>query len=385
MARRTPTDAEQRQLTELRRTGARIELYPGDVARAADVASVVNAIRSSGRPLAGVFHLAGTLDDGFVQSQTVDKMTRVFSAKACGAWHLHQATLHEPLDYFVLFSSIASTFGSAGQANHAAANAFMDALARHRHAVGLAGQSINWGPWSGIGAAAARDVAERVGLDGIGMLTPAEGMRLFEHVLVTQHPQLLAVRLEWDRLPSRWKSMPLFTLLSEPKGPTRAADPGKSNFRTRLTLAPANQRYRLLLSHLQALAAQTLGVKDPASLPTDQALADAGLDSLASLELSHRIEESLSTHVASTFVFDYPTLTDMAGHFLHTLPDTPDTNPSQTSTMMATPFEEDHPSLHDNPIDDPFDESRADEDTPGEEVSQELQELTRELDRWGQV
>jgi acyl transferase domain-containing protein/SAM-dependent methyltransferase/acyl carrier protein len=385
MARRAPTDAEQRQLAEIRRTGARIELYSGDVANADDVKSVLRSIRSTDKPLTGVFHLAGTLDDSFVQSQTVDKMTRVFSAKACGAWLLHQATLDDSLDYFVLFSSAAAAFGSAGQANHAAANAFMDALARHRHAVGLVGQSINWGPWSGIGAAAARDVAQRVGLDGIGMLTPTEGMRLFEQVLISQHPQLLAVRLEWDRLPSRWKSLPLFALLSEPKGPTRTSDQAENNFRSRLILAPANQRYQLLLSHLQALAAQTLGVKDPVSLATDQALADAGLDSLASLELSHRIEESLSTHISSTFVFDFPTLTDMANHFVQTLAAEPATVTAQASANPSTWSADEEVDPDGEPFNDALDYSPADEGITGEDVSQELQELTRELDRWGQV
>ena len=319
MARRAPTESEQNQLMELQRKGACVELYAGDVSRVDDVESVLNSIRLGERPLAGVFHLAGTLDDGLVQNQTWNKMTRVFSAKAMGAWILHLATLREPLDHFVLFSSVASTFGSAGQSNHAAANAFMDALVRYRRTRGLAGQSINWGPWSGIGAAAARDVAQRAGLEGIGMLTPAEGMRALEHVLHSQRPQLIPVRLEWDRLPARWRALPLFALLGEQKEATPAAAERASDFRSRLALAPANQRYQILLSHLQTLAAQTLGVKEPASLPADQALADAGLDSLASLELSHRIEESLSTPISSTFVFDYPTLHDMADHFTQTL------------------------------------------------------------------
>jgi acyl carrier protein len=269
----------------------------------------------------------------------------------------------------------------------------MDALARHRRTTGLAGQSINWGPWSGIGAAAARDVAQRAGLEGIGMLTPAEGMRALEHVLQSQHPQLTAVHLEWDRFPARWRKLPLFTLLDEQKKATPAAAERESNFRSRLAQAPANQRYQILLSHLQALAAQTLGVKEPASLPADQALADAGLDSLASLELSHRIEESLATPISSTFVFDYPTLHDMAGHFAQTLLETPAADLAPTSATAPTRLDDDAAmrmdddgfrDVMDDTLDDTLDDRTADEGVTHESVSQELQELSQELDRWGQ-
>ena len=128
--------------------------------------------------MAGVFHLAGTLDDSLISGQTPEKFATVFGPKVRGGWNVHLATRGDPLEHFVLFSSVSSVFGSTGQANHAAANAFLDGLAGCRQKLGLPALAIDWGPWSDIGAAAARDVASRGDLSGIGMISPGEGIAI---------------------------------------------------------------------------------------------------------------------------------------------------------------------------------------------------------------
>ena len=315
LTRRTPTAEETNILGDLRRSSTQVHVLAGDVSSRADIDTVLAALRGTGKPVAGVFHLAGVLDDGLIQGQSLAKLTRVFASKVTGAWLLHRATLRDPLEHFVLFSSVAATFGSPGQSNHAAANSFLDSPAHHRRVQGQPGQTINWGPWSGIGAAASRDVSQRGDLAGIGMLTPAEGLQLFERALRAQREQVIAVRLDWNQFPARWKSLPLFAQLVTTKPSAADITQPHSDFRTTLASAPAEQCHRLLVAHLQSLTAQTLGVKDPLSLLPDLPLSDMGLDSLASLELCHRLEESLATPVASTFVFDYPTLNEMAAQF----------------------------------------------------------------------
>ena len=288
LARRQPTAAEQHCIAQIIEHGATVEILRGDVSRSADVHAALEALRRGGRPLAGVFHLAGILDDALIARQSPEKFARVFAPKVAGAWNLHFATLDQPLDYFVLFSSAAAVFGSAGQANHAAANAFLDALARHRRSRGLPGQTINWGPWSSIGAAASRDVAQRGNFAGIGMLTPEEGISILENTLAANQVQVVAVRLDWEQLPAQWKERPLFEKLIPSAAVTGSVHQQASEFLATYRTTPESQKRNCLLSHLQSLVSRTLGISDPATIPSDQALSDlrtrlarlAGIESL---------------------------------------------------------------------------------------------------------
>jgi acyl transferase domain-containing protein len=138
---------------QLRASGAIVRVVKADVARSDHVARLIETCQTQG-PLRGVVHAAGVLDDGILVKQTAERFARVMAPKIRGAWELHIQTQTLPLDFFVCFSSMASLVGSPGQGNYAAANAFLDALAHHRRARGLAGLSINWGPWADAGMAA---------------------------------------------------------------------------------------------------------------------------------------------------------------------------------------------------------------------------------------
>ena len=146
-SRRAPSPEVECVLDQLRVQGVEIRTMAADVSRKEDVQSVLAQL--AGAPLRGVIHMAGVLDDGLLQDQTWDRFEAVMAPKMLGAWHLHALTRAMPLEVFALFSSAASVLGSAGQANHAAANAFLDGLAHFRRAEGLPAVSINWGPWAG--------------------------------------------------------------------------------------------------------------------------------------------------------------------------------------------------------------------------------------------
>src|SRR5207244_896738 len=119
--------------------------------------------------------------------------------KVEGAWNLHLLTKDSPLDFFVLFSSVASVFGSPAQANHAAANAFLDALARQRRVTDLPALSINWGAWSEIGSAVKRQVAARLSLRGVQVIPPRQGMEVFGKVLGWQRPEVVVIPVDWRK------------------------------------------------------------------------------------------------------------------------------------------------------------------------------------------
>jgi hypothetical protein len=151
-------------------------------------------------PLRGVIHAAGVVDDASLMRQQWEGFARVFAAKVRGTWHLHSLTQHMDLKCFVLFSSAASIMGSAGQGNHAAANAFLDALAHYRRAQGLSALSINWGPWSEVGAASREDLLEHFAARGLRAMTVQQGLLALEKTLQQNSPQIVAMSADWPKL-----------------------------------------------------------------------------------------------------------------------------------------------------------------------------------------
>ena len=147
-------------VAELKMMGAEVGVFACDLAQAESAGKMLRRVAEDMPPLGSVFHLAGTLDDAALEKQTATRFEAAFAAKAGGAWALHLATRDLALDYFVMFSSVASLFGTAGQANYAGANAFLDALAAHRRASGLPATSLNWGTWAGTGMAAGLSAAQ---------------------------------------------------------------------------------------------------------------------------------------------------------------------------------------------------------------------------------
>ena len=147
-------------------------------------------------PLKGIVHAAGVLDDGILTQQTAERFESVMAPKAAGAWNLHQLTEQISLDFFVMFSSVTAPFGSPGQGNYAAANAFLDGLAHYRAAQGLPALSINWGPWSQIGLAAQRHEGGLQGLKGLQPLTPTEALEVLRLLLQSDYVQVVVTGID---------------------------------------------------------------------------------------------------------------------------------------------------------------------------------------------
>lgn len=151
-------------------------------------------------PLRGVMHAAMVLDDGLLQHLDGDRLAQVMAPKALGAWHLHKLTMRLPLDFFVMFSSVASLVGNPGQGSYVAANSFLDALAYHRRALGLAATSINWGVLADVGVAS-KDTTLLQHLERVGMksLSPRQAVTTLGRVLRTHQVQVGVMELDWQR------------------------------------------------------------------------------------------------------------------------------------------------------------------------------------------
>jgi phthiocerol/phenolphthiocerol synthesis type-I polyketide synthase C len=324
VGRGAPSDAARAAVAELERGGAEVRVERADVADGDAMAALLARIDGEMPPLRGVVHAAGLLADATAERMDAALLAEAMAPKVRGAWNLHRLTAGRPLDLFVLFSSVSSLIGIPGQANYAAANAFLDALAAHRHAVGLPALSIGWGPWGEVGLAARQaNRGRRLDRRGLRSLGRDEGIALLD-ALVRQPgaPHVVAARLDvarWCESHPAAAASPLFARLREP---VPAADaPGRPEpgpRETVLAAAPGRERRNALESHLRVRVAQILRLV-PDRLALDQPLKSLGMDSLMSLELRNRIEADLGLSISATAVWNYPTVSLLAGHLAERL------------------------------------------------------------------
>jgi NADPH:quinone reductase-like Zn-dependent oxidoreductase/acyl carrier protein len=317
LASRSGTEGRAEEpLAALRRAGADVTVARADVANRAEVARLLEGISAMGRPLRGVFHLAGLLDDALLAQQDRTRFRRVMAPKVDGAWNLHVLTKDQPLDLFVLYSSVASLVGSPGQANYAAANAFLDALAGYRRAQGLPALSLGWGPFSEAGLAAAQaNRGSRVQERGMASLTPAEGEALLAGLLDRDEAHVGVVQLDvrqWMDFYPTLASSSLFSGLA--RGSERPASQDAAP-RQAILAAPPERRRTLMERFVRDQLARVLRA-DPARIASTAPLKTLGLDSLTGLELRNRLESGTALKLSSTLIWTYSSVSALAEHLL---------------------------------------------------------------------
>lgn len=331
MARSRPSEPAREAIALMEQTGARIAVAQGDVSRPEQVAAVLEQIEATMPPLGGIIHSAGVLDDGVLLRQEWSRFSDVMAPKVDGAWNLHVLTRDKSLEFFVLFSSAASLFGSSGQGNHAAANAFLDALAHHRRALELPALSINWGVWSEIGAAAERNVGLRVAEKGVGVIAPDQGLLLLERFMSQKVTQAAVLPIDWSRYLRQYEGTGTLSWLSHMSGKEarswgkkqgevasreKAGEP--ADLLHQLSAAPPDRQRDMLLNHVNDQVVKVMGLATGQLIDSRQPLNELGVDSLMAVELRNLLGTSLGikTSLPATLVFDYPTidaLTDFLG------------------------------------------------------------------------
>ncbi|WP_394840511.1 type I polyketide synthase [Pendulispora brunnea] len=290
----------------LREAGAHtVRLVACDVSDRGAVENLISGITAE-RPLTAVFHAAGVLDDALTAHLTPEQAERVLRPKVDGAWHLYEATKRAQLSAFVLFSSAAGTLGSAGQANYAGANAFLDALSEYLQARGVPAKSLAWGFWEprGFGMTAHLGAADRARMkrEGVAALSPAQGLALLDRALARPETVLVPAALDLASMRARRTRRP--TALASTENRPRAE---ASALRARLATLSETERRSALLDLVRAEAAAVLRMASAEQVPPDRPLRDLGLGSLTAVELRNRLSARSETNLPATLAFDHPT------------------------------------------------------------------------------
>ncbi|MET9730404.1 SDR family NAD(P)-dependent oxidoreductase [Streptomyces sp. NPDC006458] len=313
----TPGAGELR--AELAELGAEVTVAACDVADREALAGLLAAVPDE-YPLTSVIHLAGVLDDGLLGGLGPERMSTVLRPKVDAALNLHELTAGLDLSAFVLFSSGTGVVGGAGQANYAAANAFLDALAAHRRAAGRPGQSLAWGLWAG-GMADALDEADlrRMSRNGIGVLRDGQGLDLFDAATATDQALLVPMLLDLKALAEAGEELPhLFRGLVRQR--TRRGTAGTQletgALEGQLAVLGAEEREALLLELVRGYAAGVLGHTSGDAIEPDRAFSELGFDSLTAVEFRNALGGAVGVRLPATLVFDHPTPAVLARHLL---------------------------------------------------------------------
>ena len=349
-SRRSPSEAVQQRVDALiEQHGCEIRICTADVADPHDVARLLTTVAADLPPLAGIVHAAGEVGTTPLSNLDDEEVDRVFAGKVWGAWHLSEAAAALKLDFFLSTSSIASVWGGFGQTAYGAANAFLDGLAWRLREQGVAGISVNFGPWS----AGMADAESRARLEqrGVATLSPADALAGLADVAAVSLAQGVVARIDWARFLPLYQQAGRRAFLAELEGevPTKltTAAPaltasGKTPLVERLTNAPVQQRRKLMTDYLRNTVAEVTRV-DVAEIREDAGFFDLGMDSLMAVELRRLLEQGVGAEIPVTLAMDHPRVSDAANYLLGEVLGLAEQAPAKAGPQPATAISRDEP------------------------------------------
>ena len=315
VGRSKPTPDKQAQIDALTQSHANISVFQADITVPNEVAQFMLQMKSSGRRLKGIFHCASTLDDGVLSQQSAERFGKVLRSKVDSVWLIHEQTLDLDLDFFVLFSSATAILGSPGQANYAAANAFLDAFAHYRQSTGRAALAINWGAWAEIGLAARMSSPANLAKQGIKAMLPGLALAALGRALRHHGPQLGVFDIDWGTYQIHKKTTAFLAEFQQELTSQRRPQV------TPLLLndvANANieQRTALIVKLIDQNIVTVLSLPKSKNIDRKQGFLDMGMDSLTAVELKNRLSRELTVSLPATLAFDYPNANSLASYLL---------------------------------------------------------------------
>jgi 8-amino-7-oxononanoate synthase len=311
----------QQIIKELQQQGVTIKIIQADIT---DYDAVIRVICESplSKPIKGIIHAAGILDDGLLQNLSWERFQKVLQPKVMGVWNLHLATQDLDLDWFVCFSSIASVFGATGQSNYAAANAFMDNLMAYRRRLGLPGITINWSIWNqeGMAQRLTTQQKQRLQQQGLTPIEPEQGLTILKQVLRQNNQQniqqTIVFPVDWATFLKQQPPNPFFTKL-QPE--IVEQQESASSFLEQLASIPESDRFTLLQQQIRFQVAKVLGFNDAELIDTEEKFADLGMDSLMAVEFKNNLQATFGDGISLGAAFDYPSVSLLTNYIAEEL------------------------------------------------------------------
>lgn len=305
-------ESGQQFVRSLEDRGVRVVIKKVDLSQRVEVQSLVSEIANDLPPLRGIMHGAAVLDDGLILQLDGERIERVCAPKMNAAWFLHESTQGIPLDFFVCHSSTSSVLGNAGQANYAAANAFLDGIAEYRRSIGLPALTINWGYLGDLGlAAGSKKLAEKFERQGVWPVPPSEGLPILGKLMLTQADRVSVMRLDWSRLRQLAPTMTQCPRFEQMMRADNSEEVSKghtgSAIRNMVLATVPEKRLEVMLDIVRNKVARVLGTR-PEKIELDRSLMDLGLDSLMGFELRNWIEGELRLNVPVVELMQGPTV-----------------------------------------------------------------------------
>jgi len=318
--RHLPSPEATSMLKRLQAQGARVDVVTADASRRDDLRKVLEGIDKSLVPLRGIIHTGETRDGAMLQDLDLNRFQDVTAPGIVAVWNLHTLTHERPLDFFVCFSSLAGVLGMRGKGEHAAADAFTDALMYHRKSNGCSGLSINWGPW-----VSRKGIQAQMAAEGFRPLPFSLALSILEYGLRLDQPQVLAAAIDWRKLAERYgfgsapKMWGAFVEGRTAASPEVMQNRGTADVPCKLKNAPVSERYGIVLMQVRKTLAETLRLRSPESVRVNQPLADLGIDSLMAVEVRNLLAAAFDCELSSTVVYDHPTANALAAHVIQTI------------------------------------------------------------------
>lgn len=322
LSRRGPAAPGAKVLVaELTALGAEVSVLACDAADRPALAEALARLRKDA-PLSAVVHTAGILDDGIVTGLTPKRLQRVLRAKSTAALNLHELTTQDTLSAFVLFSSVIGMLGGAGQANYAAANSVLDALAHQRRALKLPAVSLAWGLWNpdaGLAASLSDVDIARMARSGLAPLSVQRGIELFDAALACDEPVLVPVAFNAEALRTRSGGLAKVLTGLAPAGAARPGTALRVSLRDRMVALPEAERPSALRTFVREQIAAVMGYASADAVEPEREIWDLGLDSLTALELTSRLTAAAGLRLPATLTFDHPSAAALSQYLLEVL------------------------------------------------------------------